>query len=529
MGTGSVKIEFNAEDADLLRSFKKQNQEILKNFNALTQLAEAGEKAGNKTKNSVDAASRSLRQFLGAVTGIGSVVGGIAAVAAQLRREFENIVQRQKTAADRQVDFADSLSQAIRNAGGLLTGTEVEQATLRISEETSVTPNKVAQSLGAALSARGATTKEQANEAVRATQAALTFAPELDAEGAASLAGVAIDVSKRFGVSPEKAIGFVQNVGSLARVTDLPNLVQNVAPAVNNLTQFGFTPQEAGSLVTTLTQGTGDFSGNLSATAAINFSDSLRERFPGQDPVDVIDQLRADPKLRKAFLEGGRIGGKKFGAASLGRGKAKPTIEALLTEGTLFARQFDEGIGKIGTFDQGLETFRSTIDEINSVGAVTNARLRRIFETGAQQLSIVDTSGGKASITRAGLEEVLRASGATDAQVRSTLAVFELDGGISERLPVEHAQELFRNRIESLRNPRPIDPFATNELGESRVRLDPSQKDLEFAGTLERINKALDKLADDSRPQNVKVINDKNRGRSRSRRPLALEKNDRRN
>lgn len=529
MSGNTISITMTADDRDVLSSYQKQQAEILKNQRALINMGNAGTAAGRNTKTNVDSATQSLKTFLTAVTGVGSVVGGLAAAAAQLRREYETILQRQKTAADRQVNFADSLSQAIRNAGGLLSGAEVEKSTLGISERTGVEPAKVAQALGAALSARGATNKQQAQEAITATGAALKFAPELDAEGAASLAGVAIDVSKRFGVSPQKAIGFIQNVGGLARVTDLPNLVQNVAPAVNNLTQFGFSPQEAGSLVTTLTQGTGDFSGNLSSTAALAFADSLRERFPGENPRDVINKLRADPALRSAFLEGGKIGGKKFGAASLGKGKAKPTIEQILEEGTLFASQFDEGIGKIGTFEDGGKTYQDTLREINSVATVQNARIQRYLKTGAQQLSIVDISGGLASISREGLEDALKSSGASDLDLKFARTAFEFDGGLSENAPTDRVTEILRQRADYLS--RTTDFVSNGSAGVGagggfEVPRTPTEQETQMAQILSRLATAIETLTNEQKPQKVEVVNGpaQNRGK-RPRQPKASENN----
>lgn len=509
-GGNQVKVVVSSDDRDLLNTWQKQNAEILKNQRALQRMGQAGEQAGRKTAQGLDKGFASAKQFIGAIAGVTSVVGGMVAMGAQLRREYDNLIQRQKTAADKQVDFAGAISQTVRNAGGLLSAAEVQSAVGSLSDTTGVGRTKAAQALGAALSARGATRKEQALESVAATRAALKFAPELEASGIASLAGVAIDISKRENVSPEAAIGFIQNVGGLARVTDLENLVQNVAPTINNLGNFGFTPAEAGSLVTTITQGTGDFSGAISRTAALNFGASIRKAFPGQNPVEVIGKLRNDPRARKKFLDEGVFG----------KGVAKPSIENILTPGTIEATQFDEGPAKIGSFDEGEKTFGSVIAEINSLAAVKNARLRRTLETGAEALSLTDISGGQTGITREGLGNVLRASGASSLRTRAALLKFDLGGGLSNRSSVADLADRFEAEAELKRARKPALRVADDTGGGFR---DATPQERAMADVLQNLAESLDRFNDENRPAKVEVTNDPvaERGKANSKPPAA--------
>lgn len=489
-GGNKVVVTMEADDADLLRAWQKQNLEIIKNQRALAKMGGAGERAGRQTTSGLQRSTQEAARFVAAITGVGSLVGGIAVVARQLRAEFEAIVSRQKTAADRQVDFATAISQTVRNVGGLLSPAEVEKSVRDVSRATGVGQTKTAIALGAAFSARGAVTPEQARESIAATKAALKFAPELEAQGVAALAGVAIDIGKRNKVSPEKAIGFIQNVASLARVTDLPNVVQNIAPAINNLGNFGFTPQQAGAFVTTLTQGTGDFSGATSRTAALNFGASIKKAFPGELPIDVINKLRADPKAREKFLREGVFG----------KGVAKPTIENILTPGTIDAASFDAGPAKIGSFDDARITFDQTVRDINSIQAVRNARIRQTLQTGAETLSLQDITGGRTGITREGLEQVLRASGASDFAVKAARANFEFGGGLNGVAQVDRLARNFRSRSADLSALEEAINVPSTEFNDGRtvmVPRTPSEQDLRLADTLLNLAAAIERLADD--------------------------------
>jgi len=239
-----VRIQIIGDDDEMLRAWQRQRKETDKLAAKLDKVGRAGKRSGRQVKSGFDSALGTFGKFAGAITGIGGAVGGVALAANQLYTEFRRIKELQMTDADKQVEFEQSLVQAVRNAGGLFKGEEVRQIALDLEKETGVAPAKIADAISSALSARGPTNRAQAQEAVEATSAALRYAPELSAENSAFLAGAGIDVSKRFGFSPEESIGFLQNVGSLARITDLNSLAQNVAPAVNNLSQFGSTAQD---------------------------------------------------------------------------------------------------------------------------------------------------------------------------------------------------------------------------------------------------------------------------------------------
>jgi len=487
MAGNDVQIKITGDDREVLQVWQRQNAEILKNQRNLQRLGTTGQKAGQKTKGGFDSALGTLGKFTGAIAGVGGVVGGVSLAARQLYVEFQRIKELQQTDADKQVEFEHTIVQAVRNAGGLFDGAEIKDIALGLEKETGVAPVKIAEAISSALSARGATNKGQAQEAIDATRASLKFAPELSAENSAFVAGAGIDISKRFGFDPEESIGFLQNVGSLARVTDLNSLAQNVAPAVNNLSQFGNTGQEAGSLVSAITQGVGDFTGRMSGTAAVQLAKQIRDRGIGDSTSSGIELLQNDEKLRKKFLEGGVFDGKKFPKASF-EAKADPTIRDLLTKGSFISKSFKEGIEKIGNARDAQATFNKTVSENEKI--TRTSRLQRQSASAADTANIKDQAGADAAVTRQALSGALDAANFSDIRKKALTLEFEAKTLAGQHDPLQVAEAILEREQKRLLATkqdvfdRPVGEFATG--GKREIERVVTDEDRQSAKVLKR-------------------------------------------
>lgn len=450
--SNQAKIELTADEQGVLKALAA----VERGFGKITDRLEGVERATRSTKRSQDAmlqsALKGVQQFGQQLLGVGSAMSGIMAVANQIKREYENLKSRQQGAANEQIGFEGALSQAVRNATGIFSAEQVRNLSLQMAQNTGVTPARAASTIGSALTSTGVTNKAEAELAIQAATAGLQFAPELESSGVEAISGVSASLAKRFGVRPSAAIGFIQRVGGQANIRDLEPLINNLAPVVANLTQFGFSPQEAGALAATITQGTGDVTGELSGTAAVNLADSLSKAFPGVAPGEAIRRLQGDEAARTAFLEGGRIDGRKVGPAVLGKGKAKPTIRGILTADTVESRQFAGSQEAIGGFAQGQETFDTLIGEIASVTPVS--RLQRTFSSAVSRTQVLDKSGGTTAVSRQGLQDLLKAAGASDAAQRVAALAFETESGITEQQPIETVVEALQSRAAGLRRGR---------------------------------------------------------------------------
>ncbi|MCH7685334.1 MAG: hypothetical protein IH899_01400 [Planctomycetes bacterium] len=427
----------------VLAQVEKDLERVTNRLNAMTK---AGSKGTRKLKGGFSEAAKSAAGLVLATVGIGSGIALAVKGVGLLKREFTDLLQRQSRALQSQLTFEQSLTQAARNSIGIFSAEEVRRRSLKLAEEAGVTPTKAVGVIGSAVTSTGVTNKQEAELAIKAAVAALKFAPELDQQGLEALAGVAASISKRFKVTAEAAIGFIQRVGGQANVRELEPLISNVAPVVSNLTQFGFKPAEAGALVSTLTQGTGDVTGELSGTAAINLADSLAkqvkarpDRFGGlkvNEAGAIVDEfgkaaagraleiLKNDPELKEVFFQGGRLDGISTPKANLGKGKAKPTIRGILTQGTVAQRQFEGSKKVIGGFEEGQKTFDDFIKDVKKVTAIS--RTSRKFKSIAEGLRVTDKAGGRAAAVREGVEDILSSSGLGKASRDIALLKFEL-------------------------------------------------------------------------------------------------------
>lgn len=507
-GEQNVEIVLTADS----RSVEAAQEKILRNLDIMAdklQKVEAKSKQSSKaTEDGMSAAAGQALKFVGAISGISSAIGGIMVIANQLRREYDNLVSRQKGAADTQVGFEQALAQTVRNAGGVLNGQQVKDMAIALAQGASVDPAKAAQVLGSAFSARGISNKQQAEEVKSAAEMAMKFAPELSAQDTATLAGTAIDIQKRTGMTTRQAIGLIQLTGGVARTTELKGLAENVMPGAMSMEQIGgMSMEKNAALMAALTQGIVDPEGAVSRTAGITFVRELRERLPKlKDTEERLRAIQADPKLQKAFLEGGRFGGKEFAAAEIGRGQAQASVEQLIRgEGTA-AQSFREFQTVISDRAAAGQKFDEMTREVQSVTFAS--RLKRQFETAVQQQQILDTVGGQTSITREGLSEFLKSVGQSDLSQRVENLIFE-GSTIAGRAPTDVAIDRLRKTAGSIRNPSvvtdtggnmgfaPNTQFAPREISEQDERTASAMESL--ASQLESFTKELRKNTDATR------------------------------
>lgn len=474
MATPDLELRFNAKIGNVKQVITGLEKDLEKVTNKLNAMSKAGRKGAKGLRGDFNAAAKAAGRIALGVVGIGSGLALAAKGVSLLRREFDDLLRRQRQALQTQLTFEQSLAQAVRNSIGIFSATEVRVRSLKLAGETGVTPTKAAGVIGSAVTSTGVTNKKQAELAIRAAKAALRFAPDLDQQGIEALAGVSASIAKRFNIAPSAAIGFIQRVGGQANVRALEPLISNVAPVVSNLTQFGFKPREAGALVSTLTQGTGDVTGELSGTAALQLADSLTKlvralpkRFGGLNVNQagaIVDEageraagraleiLKNSPELKNVFFLGGRLDNVSITKAVLGKGKAKPTIRGILTPGTVAERQFEGSKKVIGGFEEGQKTFDDFIADVKKVTAVS--RTSRKLKSISAGLKVADTAGGRAAAVREGLEDILSSSGLGKTSRQLAQLKFELATDAGRLNPLQAAVGALQDRRDKLQKER---------------------------------------------------------------------------
>jgi len=443
----SVEIKITGDDRDVLTMWQRQLAEVSKQQQKLANLGATGKRSARQVKSGFDSALGTLGKFTAAITGIGGVVGGISLAARQLFVEFQRIKELQQTDASKQIEFEKSLVNAIRNSGDFFTGKEIRDKSLKLSGETGVSPRIVADVISSTLSSRGATNKAQALEAISGTKAALKFAPELGAEGAAILAGSSVGIAKKTGFSPEEAIGLSQNVSALASITRPELIAKNVTPALNALLEFKNTPQEAGSLIAAITQGSEDKTGERSRTAAIQIAKQIEERGIGGSTAEGLRMLQQDPDLRKRFFEGGEFNGKKFPGASVEAG-AFTTLRQLLDPTSALAQSYIAGIAQVGGREEARKRYDKTVAQVKSV--TPTSRLTRQSSAAADVANIQDEIGGRAASVRNTLIEALDSANYSDIRKKGLLLQFEAQTSAGQVDPLQAAQAILKSERKRL-------------------------------------------------------------------------------
>lgn len=387
--TRKITMELSLEDQQAVRAWQRSKASIT------SYLDEAGKIEGKNKRNQKSSEDffrsnlRSMGQAALGFAGVGSAVAGIATAARLVLAEFENLKEKQAATSNSNLSFEQSLAEAIDNAKGIFTAGEVRSGSLSLAADAGVSPAKAARIIGSATTSAGVTNSQEAQLALDSAKAATIYAPYLDEASLEDFAGVTASTAKRFGISPEAAIGFSESGRAQSNVRNLGSYTANVSPVINNLTEFGATPREASALMAMLTQQMGDTTGEQSGTTAINFLKELRARFGGQtdyqrsdgsfDFIRAIATMQTSPEAQRRFFEGGEFFGQDFSKASLGKGKALPTLEGLLrSKDSVQSRQMSGSFYSISGFAESEQGYRQSVLDKQSVTPTEQAR--RILE-----------------------------------------------------------------------------------------------------------------------------------------------------
>ena len=229
--TQKIQTTFSADDREIIKSMLKQQKEITKIQQKLLQAGRAGGRAGKMTDSSFGQATSTLKTFVGVIAGVGSVVAGVAAVAAQVRREIENIRNRQRKAADTQLQVAAAQREALFNfePDKTLTQKQLSPAIARISEQTGARQTGLFQAFSTAASFKGA--KLTNRDALEAVEVAAEISPGDQAAIVAQSQAI-LAQQKRTGGKARQIAGQQLAVKRLSPVASGEAFATNIAPGI---------------------------------------------------------------------------------------------------------------------------------------------------------------------------------------------------------------------------------------------------------------------------------------------------------
>jgi len=281
MGTITFKLGGEAAKAvsEYQKIIDKQDQAIQK----LRQMGQVSDRSTSTMSGGIKEAAISTGKFALQIAGVGSAIGGVMAVAAQLRREYDDLVRKQREAAAEQMTAGQLRGAALLNLPASMQAGEVDRIINEISSRRNVEQKALWGGAGAMLSGKGALSSGQ-------------FAGALDvAARLRAYAGEAVDVGVIGGglqdimrvtqiKSGMQTFGWARQFGTEARIVNPLEQVLSLAPAISAAAGAGATPEQVAELLAGMTQTTADITGERSSTAVINFLGALtgKKIFPSE-------------------------------------------------------------------------------------------------------------------------------------------------------------------------------------------------------------------------------------------------------
>ncbi len=458
-----VTFTLEAEEAKAVRSFLRVVDAQKKSEDGFKRITRASKKAGTTARGEMDGAARSALNFGKQLVGISSAVGGIVAVAAILRREWENLKQVQTTAAAASISMAQARGGAVVNLPPGFSAADLDKFVSATSVATGVKERELYVMAQTALSAKGGVSQAGFFDAMR-TAATLSAKTGLPSN---VLVGGALDLATITGMENAAAnIGWMRQMGSQARTTDLSKQMRNLLPAIQSTMQFGETPESGAEWAVLINSFIKDEPGEMTRTGLINLSERLAKRkvVPGagggggpfggggkagfglvpekftnlEQRLTFLSEIykKADRKMQGEMLE-------KIGGEGLMRGF---TAAALSGDPQVWERlkSVKSAISAPGPASEA--GFREMMASIQAAPQERVASIRRTMAAAGEKISTGDVVGARAAVTREGLNDIMERAGVgwTERKILMTGLDVSTRGGTVR--PTARAIEMLESR-----------------------------------------------------------------------------------
>lgn len=399
-----------------------------------------------------------------------TVCGAINQVIAAL----EHKRRIEKESADANVTIADVQREFNAN---LMAGTDAEQQAANAAVERATAEAKPVGGLRAGYQVTSAALSSSGGDiekAKAAARVAMLFSPT-NAETAKQVAAALPDVSEITKTeSGEANLGYMMAIGRQAVSQNQQQIAQYAIPAAKNLTQYGFTAEQAGALFTATQKGFGqrDVEGRLTSTALGQLASQMEERLPEQNVYE-IDKSSGRRKLkakgtglktgpeRLKFLQENEEARKRFLAESSFETVAQIPIEELLgaREGKT-ARDYAANLKDFTPRAQWEPLAKEQLQRLNRPIPQQIAGVQRSIDTSVEQQQVTERLGQlgalRGVLSKENMERILKASGEGYIETKAAdfkFSLGELAGGKAE----ERFEQFGRERINRLRTDQVVE------------------------------------------------------------------------
>ncbi|MBL9080846.1 MAG: hypothetical protein JNK76_03520 [Planctomycetales bacterium] len=339
--------EENKELAKIVDNLKKQNKEAQETGNIHTRMQAVAKRAWDETRTGAEKSAMKVAELNAAykrgyldvetynravaklnegqqsglskligtakeaaasVTGVGSALAAVSALAGVVKSEYDRFLQRHKSAADYGATEAELKSTLMLNAPIDMSGQEMDAIVSGVAQAANVENLKVMQAMAPAVSVSPNASMQQVAGFVGAG-AMLTGGNQGAMTGLAR-AGLGLADSLGMLNDPQKTLGFLNAAQMQSMVADPEAYAKSSATAFAASNVGKLDLRQTAAMFGMFTRGAQDMSGDSSGTATIQFQNQLaaqRETLGlGADASqnDILAALDADPRAKEKFLKG---------------------------------------------------------------------------------------------------------------------------------------------------------------------------------------------------------------------------------
>jgi len=496
----AVADKYATKEERVAAELKRLNTLKEKGVLSSKDYARAVEAEEKKLSDTGDAADKS-GGLIGGLTGkMATFVLGLAPLTMAVRvvkAEYDALLERQGKSKDANLSLAAEQEALLGNLGDA-DPKKLFESIRQTSIDTSIKEENVTAAVNEAMAARGDLALEDVLAGVNTAGKVRKFAPsEL-----AGLSAAAIDTKKQTGLDMDQSMGFLMQMLPQSRVKSLRGVAENFTPAVGGLMQQGADRSTAAALLSSLSHGMGDVTGQQTRTAGLSLGGQLREFAPGQDMGKTIAMLQQDKEQRDKFLSTA-----SFEVA------ARPAIESLLSGGKQ-AEQF--AAAKNAFSEDPRKALERGIAARSASQAIGLAQTDQTLGNFVDQQRLGDKKGAESAIVRDRMAEIRKQMGGSviGNTVDGVLAEVSSGGTQTAESAVENLErkagmlkqgrddstEMFRSSRGMATNPLQYDAMVQKNLKDPEFV--KQAKLLEDVVVLLRAQLDLQKQAEDAAKQN---------------------------
>lgn len=268
-----VIFEVDAKEAKGVAAFLRMEDAERKATLQAKKLGRAGKQAGKDSSRGMKIGATSAMDFAKQLGLVATAAGGVMAVAAQLKAEYENLVQRQREAAQTQISVAEARNRALQNRPSDMSPAEVNELVERGVKSYDLGKGGTAEAwnlMNTMMSARGGAGKAALDKAFLEAlhrREALGRGADVTTYG-----GSILDVMNiRPEASAMQAAGWVDMVRTASRITSAQKAAQSIPLVAGQAEELRFGAEAGAELYAAFTGGMTDRTGERSRTALIQF------------------------------------------------------------------------------------------------------------------------------------------------------------------------------------------------------------------------------------------------------------------